>query len=332
MTITKSHFGTLPDGSPVSMWTLVNDRGLQFQVLDYGVIIRSIVVPDQRGNPVDVVLGFDTLEEYVADRGYLGATIGRCANRIKGASFELNGTTYPLSTTFGPFHLHGGKVGFNKRLWDSRQTRDAVVFSRLSPHGEEGYPGNLRVSVTMGWKGDSLTIDYEATTDQDTVVNLTNHSYFNLNGAGNGNVHHHRLQINADQYTLTGSDGFPTGEMASVASTAMDFRTAKTIGKNLKIFGGYDHNFVLNGHPVAITVADQTGITMITDTDQPGMQLYTAPAMMGRRGKDGKKYAHHGAFCLETQHHPDSIHHPQWPTCVLKAGETFHSFTSYTFR
>lgn len=332
MTVTKSCFGTLPDGAPVTAWTLINDRGLQVQVLDFGVIIRSIIVPDQKGNPVDVVLGYDTLDEYVADRGYLGATIGRCANRIKGASFELNGKTYPLSTTFGPFHLHGGKFGFNKRLWDGVQVNDAVVFSRLSSDGEEGYPGNLRVQVKIGWEGDSLTIAYEATTDQDTIVNLTNHSYFNLNGAGNGNVHRHTLEIKADQYTPTGSDGFPTGEMAPVEGTQMDFRTSKPIGKDLKIFGGYDHNFVVNGHPVARAVGDQTGITMITDTDQPGMQLYTAPAMMGRKGKAGKKYCHHGAFCLETQHHPDSIHHPQWPTCILKAGETFRSFTSYTFQ
>ena len=332
MTITKSHFGTLADGHAVSMWTLTNDRGLQVQVLDYGVIIRSITVPDQKGNPVDVVLGYDTLEAYVGDWGYLGATIGRCANRIKGAGFELNGKTYPLTTTFGPYHLHGGKVGFNKRLWTGTQVERGVTFSRLSPDGEEGYPGNLQVQVTIGWIGDSLTIVYEATTDQDTVVNMTNHSYFNLNGAGNGNVHRHTLQISADQYTLTGADGFPTGEMASVENTAMDFRTPKTIGKDLKLFGGYDHNFVVSGHPIAMAVGDQTGITMTVDTDQPGVQLYTAPAMMGKRGKDGKKYGHHGAFCLETQHHPDSIHHPQWPTCILKAGETFRSFTSYTFK
>lgn len=331
MSISKRYFGTLPDGAPVSVWTLVNDRGLQAEVLDYGVIIRSVIVPDQKGRPVDVVLGFDTLEAYLADRSYLGATIGRCANRIKDASFELNGKVYPLSTTFGPYHLHGGKVGFNKRLWTAAQVDETVVFSRTSADGEEGYPGNLHVQVTVGWQGDSLTLQYEAQTDQDTVVNLTNHSYFNLNGAGNGNVHRHLLQIRADRYTPTGADGFPTGEMAAVEGTAMDFRTPKSIGQELKFFGGYDTNFVLNGHPIATAVGDKTGITMITDTDQPGVQLYTAPAMLGRKGKDGKKYSHHGAFCLETQHHPDSIHHPQWPTCIIHPGETFRSFTSYTF-
>ena len=331
MAISKRHFGTLPDGAPVYAWTLVNNRGLQAEVLDYGVIIRSVTVPDRKGRPVDVVLGFDALEDYLTDRSYLGATIGRCANRIKDASFTLDGKTYALSTTFGPYHLHGGKVGFNKRLWTAVQVDETVVFSRTSADGEEGYPGNLHVQVTVSWQGDSLVLQYEARTDQTTVVNFTNHSYFNLNGAGNGNVHRHLLQINADQYTPTGPDGFPTGEMAPVEGTAMDFRTAKPIGRDLKFFGGYDTNFVLKDHPVARAVGDKTGITMVTNTDQPGMQLYTAPPMIGRRGKDGKKYGHHGAFCLETQHHPDSIHHPQWPTCILQPGETFRSFTSYTF-
>lgn len=332
MSVIQRPFGTLEDGTVISAWTLTNEKGFQADVLDYGVIIRSIIVPDQKGKPVDVVLGLDTLEAYVADRGYLGATIGRCANRIKDSAFQLNGITYPLQPTFGNFHLHGGKLGFSKRVWKGTQVDHTVVFSRLSPDGEEGYPGNLQVQVTVGWQEDSLVIQYEAQTDRDTVVNLTNHSYFNLNGAGNGNVHHHLLQIAADQYTPTGSDGYPTGEMAKVDGTAMDFRTPKPIGRDIRLFGGYDCNFVTNGHPIAVAVGDRTGITMITDTDQPGVQLYTAPAMLGRKGKSGKRYAHHGAFCLETQHFPDSIHHPQWPTCILKAGETFRSFTSYTFR
>lgn len=331
MSITKRPFGTLEDGTGVTAWTLTNENGLKAEVLDYGVIIRSITVPDRKGNFVDVVLGLDTLEEYVSDRSYLGATIGRCANRIKDAQFQLNGETYDLQTTFGAWHLHGGKVGFNKRVWQAEQEGTSVVFSRVSADGEEGYPGNLQVRVTVLWQQNSLVIRYEATTDRDTVVNLTNHSYFNLNGAGKGNVHRHLLQIAADQYTPTGADGYPTGEMAKVEGTALDFRSPKPIGRDLKLFGGYDTNFVISGHPVAVAVGDQTGITMITDTDQPGVQLYTAPAMLGRKGKAGQKYAHHGAFCLETQHHPDSIHHPHWPTCILKAGETFRSFTSYTF-
>ena len=338
MTISKRTFGTLWDGTQVSCWTLVNEKGLTAEVLDYGVTIRSIIVPDKNGNPVDVALGYDTLEEYVSDDCYLGATIGRFANRIKGASFDLNGKTYELFANNGENHLHGGERGFNRYVWDAEEAEDAVIFSRVSPDGEEGYPGNLTIRVTIGWKGNSLSISYEAETDRDTVVNFTNHSYFNLNGAGNGNINQHRMQINADRFTLNGEDCAPTGEVVSVEGTAMDFRTPKTIGRDadnddpsVKYFSGYDSNFVISGHPVATTVGDLTGITLVTDTDQPGVQLYTANALTDRKGKGGKDYGFRSAFCLETQHFPDSIHHPQWPTCILRPGEIFRSFTTYTF-
>lgn len=338
MTVTKRPFGTLPDGREVTAWTLTNDRGLQAEVLDYGVIIRSIIVPDKNGDPVDVVLGYDTLKQYIADDCYLGAIVGRCANRIQGASFELNGKTYELYANNGANHLHGGKVGFNKCLWDTVQVGDSVVFSRISPHGEEGYPGNLQVRVTVSWQADTLTLQYEAQSDQDTLVNLTNHSYFNLNGAGSGNIDNHLLQINAEQYTPNGRDGIPTGQILSVEGTAMDFRTPKPIGRDagksepcVKFFKGYDSNFVLSGHPFATAVGDKTGITLVADTDRPGVQLYTANALTGRRGKGKKRYGFRSAFCLETQNHPDSIHHPDWPTCILRAGEVFRSVTGYTF-
>ncbi len=338
MTISKRAFGTLCDGTQVSCWTLTNENGMMAEVLDYGVTIRSIIVPDKNGNPVDVVLGYDTLEEYVSDDCYLGATIGRFANRIKGSSFELNGKTYELFANNGANHLHGGKRGFNGYVWDVAQAGDALVFSRVSADGEEGYPGNLTIRVTVGWKANSLSIAYEAETDQDTIVNFTNHSYFNLNGAGNGTVNQHMMEIKADSYTLNGEDCTPTGEIIPVVGSAMDFRTMKPIGQDadndepcVKPFDGYDSNFVISGHPIATTVGDQTGITMITDTDQPGVQLYTANAMTERKGKDGKDYGFRSAFCLETQHYPDSIHHLQWPTCILRAGETFRSFTTYTF-
>ena len=338
MNICQKAFATLSDGTPVSCWTLTNEKGLRAEVLDYGVTIRSLVVPDKCGNPVDVVLGYDTLEEYVADDCYYGATIGRFANRIKGASFQLNGKTYDLYANNGKNHLHGGKRGFDRYVWESRQVGDTVEFCRVSADGEEGYPGNLSIRVAVGWKDNSLTITYEATTDQDTILNVTNHSYFNLNGAGNGDVNQHIMQIHADQYTLNSEDCTPTGEIVPVDGSAMDFRTPKTIGRDadneepcVKYFGGYDSNFVISGHPAATTVGDQTGITMITDTDQPGVQLYTANDMTGRKGKDGKIYSRRGAFCLETQHYPDCIHQPQWPTCILRAGESFRSFTTYTF-
>ncbi len=338
MKISKRAFGALCDGTPVSCWTLTNENGLTAEILDYGVIIRSIIVPDKDGNPVDVALGYDTLEEYVSDDCYLGATIGRVANRIKGASFQLNGKTYELYANNGANHLHGGKRGFNGYVWDSEQKDNAVVFSRKSADGEEGYPGNLHIRVTIGWEGNSLVIRYDAVSDQDTIVNFTNHSYFNLNGAGNGNVNQHVMEIKADQYTLNAEDCVPTGEIVPVDGTAMDFRTPKTIGRDadkdepcVKYFDGYDSNFVISGHPVAITVGDQSGIIMVTDTDQPGIQLYTSNDMADVKGKSGKLYGIRSAFCLETQHYPDSIHHPQWPSCILRAGETFHSFTSYTF-
>ena len=335
--ITKRPFGTLEDGTAVSLWELTNERGLTAQVLDYGVTIRSVLVPDKRGKLVDVVLGYDTLKEYVRDGCYLGTTVGRCANRIKGASFELNGKTYPLYANNGENHLHGGKRGFNKYVWNGEQTGEAVTFSRLSPDGEEGYPGNLQVQVTIGWEGDSLTIRYEATTDQDTVVNLTNHSYFNLNGKGK--INGHLLQVAADHYTLNGRDGIPTGEVVSVEGSAMDFRTPKTIGQDagkkepcVSFFNGYDSNFIISGHPFATAVGDKTGITLIADTDQPGVQMYTANALGPRLGKKGSFYGFRSGFCLETQNYPDAIHHPQWPSCILKAGETYRSVTTYTFR
>lgn len=335
--ITKRPFGALEDGTAVSLWELTNERGLTAQVLDYGVTIRSVLVPDKRGKLVDVVLGYDTLKEYVRDGCYLGTTVGRCANRIKGASFELNGKTYPLYANNGENHLHGGKRGFNKYVWNGEQTGEAVTFFRLSPDGEEGYPGNLQVQVTIGWEGDSLTIRYEATTDQDTVVNLTNHSYFNLNGKGK--INGHLLQVAADHYTLNGRDGIPTGEVVSVEGSAMDFRTPKTIGQDagkkepcVSFFNGYDSNFIIGGHPFATAVGDKTGITLIADTDQPGVQLYTANALGPRLGKKGSFYGFRSGFCLETQNYPDAIHHPQWPSCILKAGETYRSVTTYTFR
>lgn len=337
MTITNRPFGTLDDGTAVTLWQLTNERGLTAEVLDYGVTIRSVLVPDKQGKLVDVVLGYDTLKEYVRDGCYLGTTVGRCANRIKGASFELNGKTYPLYANNGANHLHGGKRGFNKYVWNGKQTGDAVTFSRLSPDGEEGYPGNLQVQVTVGWEGDTLTLRYEATSDQDTVVNLTNHSYFNLNGKGK--INGHLLEVKADQYTLNGRDGIPTGEVVSVDGSAMDFRTPKTIGRDagkkepcVSFFHGYDSNFVISGHPFATAVGDKTGITLIADTDQPGVQLYTANALTLRKGKKGRLYGFRSGFCLETQHYPDAIHHPEWPSCILKAGETWRSFTTYTFR
>lgn len=338
MEIFKNAFGTLSDGTEVSCWTLINENGLTAKILDYGATIQSIIVPDKDGKPTDVVLGHDTIEEYVAGDCYLGATVGRVANRIKEGHFELNGEEYDLYINNGPNHLHGGKKGFDRFIWDAKQSGDSVVFSRTSPDGEEGYPGNLDISVAFCWKGNSLFIEYEAKTDRDTVINLTNHSYFNLNGAGSGNIHSHILEINANRFTVCDENCLPTGELAPVEGTAMDFRIPKTIGKDIdsdepcvKLSGGYDSTFVIGGHPFAKATGDISKITLVADTDQPGVQLYTANFLTDKNGKGGLECGIRSAFCLETQHFPDSIHHPEWPTCILRKGEVFQSFTSYTF-
>ena len=308
-------FGTAPSGEPVFSIQL-NNGNLSCEIITFGATIRSLIVPDRNGDPVDVVLGYDTLEEYISQDGYLGATVGRFANRIAKGQFRLNGQTYKLAVNNGPNHLHGGLQGFSHRVWSIAQSNAHSVTLRLtSPDGEEGYPGNLQVQVTIGWEGDSLTIRYEATTDQDTVVNLTNHSYFNLNGKGK--INGHLLQVAADHYTLNGRDGIPTGEVVSVEGSAMDFRTPKTIGQDagkkepcVSFFNGYESNFIISGHPFATAVGDKTGITLIADTDQPGVQLYTANALGPRLGKKGSFYGFRSGFCLETHFYPDAVNNP----------------------
>lgn len=336
MGVSKKVFGTMPDGTEIFCWTIFNEKGFEAKILDYGATIQSIIVPDKNGVPVDVVLGYDTVEGYISGDGYIGATVGRFANRIKEGRFELNGEKYELYINNGPNHLHGGKKGFDRCIWSAKQVGEKVVFSRISPDGEEGYPGNLEISVIFGWEGDSLIIEYEAETDRDTILNLTNHSYFNLNGKDK--VDEHILQINAERFTVCDQNCTPTGELALVEGTAMDFRTPKTIGKDayndepcVKPFGGYDANFVISGHPFAKATGDKTGITLVADTDQPGVQLYTANALTDQKGKGGADYGFRSAFCLETQHYPDCVNHPEWPSPILRKGEKFHSVTKYTF-
>ena len=336
MGVSKKVFGTMPDGTEIFCWTIFNEKGFEAKILDYGATIQSIIVPDKNGVPVDVVLGYDTVEGYISGDGYIGATVGRFANRIKEGRFELNGEKYELYINNGPNHLHGGKKGFDRCIWSAKQVGEKVVFSRISPDGEEGYPGNLEISVIFGWEGDSLIIEYEAETDRDTILNLTNHSYFNLNGKDK--VDEHILQINAERFTVCDQNCTPTGELALVEGTAMDFRTPKTIGKDayndepcVKPFGGYDANFVISGHPFAKATGDKTGITLVADTDQPGVQLYTANALTEQKGKGGADYGFRSAFCLETQHYPDCVNHPEWPSPILRKGEKFHSVTKYTF-
>jgi len=336
MQITKRPFGTLADGTAVTAYTMTNDAGLQTEILDYGVTIRTLLVPDKNGDLLDVVLGYDTLEEYVAHDSYLGATIGRFGNRIGGAAFELNGKEYHVPANNGVNSLHGGNRGFDKYVWDVKETAEGLEFFRISPDGEEGYPGTLQVTVTLSWKGNGLELRYHAETDQDTILNLTNHSYFNLNGGGT--IYDQVMMLNADRFNMNDAGCLPTGELVPVENTAMDFRTPHPIGDAIhsdepcvKLSGGYDSNYVLCGNPAAVVTSPKTGITMTVTTDQPGVQFYSGNVLTHRAGKNGATYDIHGAFCLETQHYPDSIHHPEWPTCILKAGEAFDSATKYEF-
>lgn len=337
MEVTKRSFGQMPDGTPVTSWTLTSETGCQAEVLDYGATIRSILVPDPSGRLVDVALGYDTLEEYMGQNGSLGATVGRFANRIAKGQFTLHGRDYQLVCNDGPNHLHGGAVGFERRKWDCEETAQGLRFSYRSPDGEDGYPGTLLVRVDMRWvEGSSLELCYEAFAEQDTILNLTNHTYFNL--SGQGDVLNHRVQINAETFLENDENCLPTGRILPVGDTAMDFRWERAIGEAVdssepcvKRSQGYDSNFLLCGRQAASVWSPESGISMTVETDQPGMQLYSANFLTPRAGKNGARYGLRSGLCLETQHYPDCIHHPDWPTCVLKAGETFRTYTRFCF-
>ena len=345
----KESFGTLPDGSPVSLYTLTNRFGLEAKIMNYGGILVSLRVPDRNGNLGDIVLGYDSLAQYVNNNGpYFGALIGRYGNRIGKGKFTLNGKTYTLATNNGENHLHGGIKGFDKVLWtvdEQKSNGSKLVLSYVSKDGEEGYPGTLTVRVTYTLTPENgLRIDYEATTDKPTVVNLTHHSYFNLRGAGNGDILNHLLFINARQFTPIDKGLIPTGELRDVKGTPMDFLIPVAIGaridandEQLKFAGGYDHNWVLDGDSNSLSVAavvteETSGRRMEVLTDQPGLQFYSGNFLDGSNiGKGGIKYLHRYGLCLETQHFPDSPNKPQFPSTVLNPGETFHSTTIYKF-
>jgi aldose 1-epimerase len=345
-TVTRAPYGTLPDGTAVEAFTLTNASGASVTAITYGGILTSIKVPDRNGKLDDVVLGHDTLDEYLKDGSYFGAIVGRYANRIGGAAFTIDGQTYKLAANNGANSLHGGLKGFDKAVWQAEPVQGegsaGVKLTHKSPDGEEGYPGNLSVTVTYTFndKGE-LALDYEATTDKATVVNLTNHSYFNLGGDGSGDVLATELMINADQYTPTDKTLIPTGELANVEGTPLDFRTKTPIGARikdpmLKIALGYDNNFVINrdtdGLALAARAEDpKSGRTMDVLTSEPGIQLYVANHQNGNKGKAGHVYNQYNAFCLETQHYPDSPNKPAFPTTTLRPGETFKSRTVYAF-
>ena len=346
--IKNQSFGTVPEG-PVDLYTMTNTRGMEVRAMNYGGIIVSLRVPDKKGVLADLVLGFDTLDAYLNNMPYFGAIIGRYANRIANGKFALDGVEYRLARNNGMNSLHGGLKGFDKVLWHSEQFENnhgiGVVFTYTSKDGEEGYPGNLKATVTYTLTDQSeLQIEYEATTDKATSVNLTNHSYFNLAGEGNGDILKHELMLDADRFTLVDSALIPTGELRSVARTPFDFTKSTAIGvridannEQLAIAHGYDHNFVLSRKGSGLELAgrvheQQTGRALEVYTTEPGVQFYTGNVLDGTiTGKHGHAYNKHAGLCLETQHFPDSPNHSNFPWTILKPEQTYNSRTVYKF-
>ena len=341
-------FDTTINGNEVRLFTLKNKNNMEASLTNYGGRIVSLLVPDSSGKLVDVVVGFDRVSDYVTStEPYFGATIGRYGNRIAKGSFVIDGKTYQSSINNAPNMLHGGKMGFQNVVWDAEQTNDqTLVLTYLSKDMEEGFPGNLKVKVTYTLTDDNeLKLDYEATTDKITVVNLTNHAFFNLNGEGSGNILNHTLEVNADKYIPVDTTLIPTGKILPVDGTPFDFRKMVAIGKRiseeneqLKNGLGYDHNFVLNrsntnGLQAAATVTgDKSGITMQVFTTEPGLQFYSGNFMQSKNTfKSGVKDDFRTAFCLETQHFPDSPNQPSFPSTLLKPGETYRSTSVYKF-
>ncbi len=334
--IKSSVFGYTAPGKEVRAYTMDNGNGMEVTVLDYGATIHSLKLPGKNGKVVDVVLGYDSVEGYEQGDGYVGATIGRVCNRIGKGKFSLNGREYALYINDGENHLHGGRAGFDKRMWSCESADGRLAFSYLSPDGEEGYPGNLQVKVTFTLRQDNaLSISYEARTDADCPVSLTNHSYFNL--AGEGDILSHRLKINADTYLENDCGCLPTGRLLPVDG-AFDFREEKPVGQDIAAeheqlmkFGGYDHNFVLSSNEAARLTSPHSGIAMTVTTDLPGMQLYTANFLRLRKGKGGSSMGPHSALCLETQMFSNAINYPEFASPVLKAGETLKTETVFKF-
>jgi len=342
MNMKKILFGNV-DGRQVFEFTLTNKNGIEVKILNYGGIVTKLIVPDKNGNFEDIVLGYDSLQDYVKDTPYFGAIVGRYGNRIAKGRFTIDGQTYNLACNNGQNHLHGGIKGFDKIVWDAedfiKPEAAGVVLSYLSSDYEEGYPGNLKVKITYTLTNENeLKIDYDAQTDKPTQLNLTHHSYFNLKGEGSGDVLDHQIQILADRFTPVDEGLIPTGELKEVAGSAMDFRTPATIGSRIaQVEGGYDHNYVLNNSDgkmrlVAEVTEPKTGRKMEVYTDQPGIQFYSGNFLDGSNiGKGGKPYKKHFGFCLETQHFPDSPNHANFPSTLLRPGEIYKTQTIYKF-
>lgn len=346
--VTSMPFGKTREGEVVEKFTLRNANGMEVDIISWGAAITRILVPDRNGNLADVALAFDKLEPYLDRNPYFGSVVGRYGNRIAKGRFTLNGVEYKLATNDGENHLHGGERGFDRRLWKAKTSTSpegqSVELTYVSPDGEEGYPGTLTATVTYTLTPqNAIRMEYRATTDKDTIVNLTNHAYFNLAGHGNGTILDHVLMIDADRFTPVDRGLIPTGELRPVQGTPFDFRKPTAIGarinvndEQLKFGGGYDHNFVLNGQMgtmrlAARVVEPKSGRTLEVHTTEPGIQFYSGNFLDGVAGKEGKTYPYRGGFCLESQHFPDSPNKPNFPSTVLKAGEEYRTTTEYRF-
>ncbi|MBQ2745273.1 MAG: galactose mutarotase [Lachnospiraceae bacterium] len=349
MAISKEIFGQTKDGQTAHLYTITNNNGMMAKFTDFGAILVSLEVPDRDGKAEDVVLGFDNLEDYLGNLFCLGATIGRFANRISGASFVLNGTRYELDKNDRQNTLHSGFNGFHKRLWEADTYEDElgqiVAFTYTSEDGDQGYPGTLDVTVRYIVTDDNtLIIEYEAESDKDTIVNFTNHSYFNMAGHDSGSILDQKVWIDADYYTYVNQESIPNGELCKVEGTPMDFRVMKNVGQDIyadfeltKWCNGYDHNWVLKTKEnevslVAKMVDEKSGRAMEVYTDLPGMQFYTSNGFDGRtKGKNGAHYVKHAGCCFETQYFPDAINIPSFKQPILRAGEEFSTTTVYKF-
>ena len=345
----KRSFGKTTDGKEAELYTLLNSNGVEIEITNYGGIVVSLRLPDRRGEMADVVLGYDNLSRYEADKWHFGAIIGRYANRIAGGKFRLNGHEYTLALNNGPNHLHGGVVGFEKVVWGARDfttQNERLILQYVSEDGEEGYPGKVTARVEYSLTDENeFQVKYSATTDKDTVINLTNHSYFNLGGADAGDIRRHQLQLDADQFTPVNENLIPTGELRHVSHTPFDFTQPEAIGSRinqddpqLKFGRGYDHNWVLKRGvdgallPAAILFEPKSGRTMKILTTEPGIQFYSGNFLDGSmRGKSRTAYGRYSGLCLETQHFPDSPNQANFPSTVLRVGEQYESTTVFKF-
>lgn len=345
MSVRKEAFGKTTDGKEVTAWSISHEDGSFIRILDYGAILQSVNVPDRNGNILDIALGYDCVESYETNPCYFGATIGRNGNRIKGASFEIGGRRYQMAANEKANNLHSGPDGFEKRIWNAAAGEDSVTFTLESPDGDQGFPGNASFQVTYMFTEDhGITIRYEGSADQDTVMNLTNHTYWNLNGEGSGSILGHGLQVLASGYTPVDRESIPTGTVDSVEGTPFDFREMKQIGHDAAVSceqlantSGYDHNFALDHagggmRKAAEAMSEESGIAIEVLTDQPGLQFYAGNFISGPVGKNGHEYSAHTGFALETQHFPDSVNQPAFLKPIVRAGEKYETMTCYQFR